>query len=384
MKKSLLILWVVLLNFHTFLCNAQKEYIEVNSTILKETRQLKIQLPRNYDPNTEKTYPLIFVFDGDYLFEPVAGIVDYLSYWEEIPEAFVVGIKQDGQRIEDGNYDKNNFVPQGTGADFFDFIQIEVLRYLRENYKLNEFSVAVGHNYMANFMNLFLFSDQNPFQGFINLSPDIPDGLVPYIKKELDVVNQKIWYSVSIGSNDLDFLEKKAKTINKTFSTIYNEDVSFSYKQFKDTNHYSLVTYAIPFSLTEIFEIYGPITNEEYESKLSKAKNPVDYLEDKYKSIYDLYGVNKTIRIKDIMLVAQLIEENKTPERYKDLSKLVKESYPKTMLSDYFLGKYYQEIGKPKKAIKAYQNAYAYDEAGGITKDMVIEEADKLKEIFGY
>ena len=41
----------------------------------------------------KKHIPLILVLDGDYLFEPFSGCVDYLSYWDEIPEAIVVGIR---------------------------------------------------------------------------------------------------------------------------------------------------------------------------------------------------------------------------------------------------------------------------------------------------
>ena len=379
-------LWLcVIVNFiPLFYGFAQKDYIEVDSKILDQTRRIKVQLPRNYNPEEKKTYPLIFVFDGDYLFEPVAGVVDYLSYWEEIPEAFVIGINQVKQRIEDGNYDKINYVPVGTGAQFFDFIQFEILPYLKDNYNLGEFSVAVGHDYMANFMNLFLFSDKNPFQGYINLSPDIADGLLPYIKNELENSKSKIWYSVTTGSEDVESLKKKAKSINLSLSPIIEKNLSFSYKSFEETNHYTFVNYAIPYSLSEIFEPYTPIDEVEYQSKLSEAQNPVDYLEKKYNVINSLYDLDKTVRIDDIMQVAKAIEENKTPELYNDLSKLSKKHHPEKLLFDFFKGKYYQEIGKPKKAIKAYENAYAYDEAGGITKEMLLDEADRLKDLFGY
>ena len=59
----------------SFVCIAQTQYEEISSIKLDETRQLKIQLPRNYESNVEKTYPVIVVLDGDYLFEPVAGNV---------------------------------------------------------------------------------------------------------------------------------------------------------------------------------------------------------------------------------------------------------------------------------------------------------------------
>lgn len=81
---------------------SQKEYIQVDSKILEETRQIKVQLPRNYEKNKEKKYPVVVTFDGDYMFEPVAGISDFYSYWEYIPEVIVIGINQAGFRQEDG------------------------------------------------------------------------------------------------------------------------------------------------------------------------------------------------------------------------------------------------------------------------------------------
>ena len=36
---------------------------------------MKIQLPRNYDENIDKSYPIFLVFDGDYMFAAVAGTV---------------------------------------------------------------------------------------------------------------------------------------------------------------------------------------------------------------------------------------------------------------------------------------------------------------------
>jgi len=382
MKK--IILSILLIALQIQFCRAQIEYFEVNSKILNDTRQLKLQLPRNYDPENKKTYPLIFVFDGDHLFEPVAGVVDYLSYWEEIPEAFVVGINQANSRIEDGKFDEKDFLPIGSGAQFFDFIQLEILDYLKNNYNIGDFSVVIGHDYMANFMNFFLFSNKTRFQGYINLSPDIPVGLIPFIEKKLRESNYKIWYSLTTGENDIPFLKAKTEKLYNTFKTINNDLIATSFKSFENTNHYSFVSYALPFSLNKIFKPYTPIDDIEFENKLSKAENPVTYLTEKYNLINSLYDLDKTVRISDIMKVSQIIEETEKWELYQDLSKIVKRHHPNTLLFDYFNGRYFQEIGKPKKAIKLYQSGYSYEEAGGITKEMLIDEAEKLKEIFGY
>ena len=85
-------------------CNlsfSQTLYESIESEALGTTRELKIQLPRNYEANEDQAYPLIIVFDGDYLFEAVAGNVDYYSYWEDMPGAIVVGVSQEESRADD-------------------------------------------------------------------------------------------------------------------------------------------------------------------------------------------------------------------------------------------------------------------------------------------
>lgn len=382
MKNKLLITALCLLSFLSGL--AQIENISVRSRILEDSRGIKVQLPRNYDYSSNKKYPLIIVFDGDYLFEPVAGTVDYLSYWEEIPEAFVVGVTQAGKRIDDGRYDASDFLPISTGARFFDFTQLELMKYLNENYKIGNLKIAVGHDYMANFINFFLFSTKTEFQGYINLSPDIPDGFIPFIKDHLQNSKERIWYSLTTGSDDLKFLKEKTKSIYDSFSDIDNELISVSYKSFQDSNHYTFVVNALPFALQQMFKPYTPINESEYTQSLSKAKNPIDYLTNKYNEINTLYGLDIKIRIPDIMQVSRFITEKELWESYKELSKVAKQNYSETLLPDYFLARYFQEIGEPKKAIKAYQSGFMYEEAGGITKDMMLDEAARLKDIFGY
>ncbi len=97
MKRLLLLLLAISLPIVNY---AQIKYESLSSQKLGETRQIKIQLPRNYEENKDKRYPVVVVLDGDYLFEPVAGMVDYYSYWEDVPEMIVVGINQDGIRME--------------------------------------------------------------------------------------------------------------------------------------------------------------------------------------------------------------------------------------------------------------------------------------------
>ncbi len=61
------LIYTLTLIFAFNIANAQVTFHEIKSEKLGETRQIKIQLPRGYETNTEQTYPLFVVFDGDYL-----------------------------------------------------------------------------------------------------------------------------------------------------------------------------------------------------------------------------------------------------------------------------------------------------------------------------
>ena len=128
MKKLQMILCMLI----PFVVLAQTEYFTVTSQILQSKREVKLQLPRSYNSNEDQSYPLVVVFDGDYLFEPIAGTMDYLSYWDEVPEAIIVGINQSGTRNDDFQIGSDRFLPKGKGADVFDVIEVELVPMLEE------------------------------------------------------------------------------------------------------------------------------------------------------------------------------------------------------------------------------------------------------------
>ncbi|MDX1545275.1 MAG: alpha/beta hydrolase-fold protein, partial [Christiangramia sp.] len=202
--KRLLPLMAILLPLLT--C-AQIKYESISSEKLGETRQLKIQLPRNYEENPEKRYPVVVVLDGDYLFEPVAGIVDYYSYWEDAPEMIVVGINQDGIRMDDTAYAENNFLPVQKGAKFFEFIGMELLAQLDQKYRTANFRIIVGHDFTSNFINYYLLKENPIFQGYINLSPDLAPEMANRISKALGTAETKKWFYLATASDDIPTLK---------------------------------------------------------------------------------------------------------------------------------------------------------------------------------
>ena len=365
--------------------DAQVIYETIESEKLGTSRELKIQLPRGYSNNEEKSYPIFIVLDGDYLFEAVAGNVDYYSYWEDMPEAIVVGINQFDKRFDDCMYSEQNSMPIETGAAFFEFIGMELIPYVETTYRTVNFRVAVGHGETANFINYFLLKSQPLFQAYMAFSPELAPNMLDYIPEILGKIQSKLFYYLANSNNDSKSIQKMTETLNTDISAVDNKNVFYKFDSFEGPSHYSVPAHAIPNALESIFYVFQPISKKEYKESILKLEtSPVEYLQEKYQTIFTLFGIKKQILINDFKAIAAAIEKNEEFKYFEDLGKIARKEYPKTLLGNYYLARFYEETGEPKKAMRTYQSGYILDEIAGITKDLMLEKADLIKADFGY
>ncbi len=381
MKKSLTFLIACFLVVSGY---SQAIYESFRSIKLDQSRELKIQLPRNYKKNVDKTYPLILVLDGDYLFEPVAGNVDFFSYWEDMPESIVVGINQRKTRERDVEYDQAEYLPTLKGAEFFEFIGQELVPYLNQTYRTAPLQIIVGHDFTANFINYFLFKDNPIFHGYICLSPELAPPMTDRITTKLSS-SADIWYYLATATNDADRIKKDVRDFNDKMQEVDNPNVHFFFDDFDESSHYTLVGRGIPRALETMFEMYRPITKKTYKEVLLTLETSIyDYLVDMYKTTEQLYGIKRQIRINDFIAASTAIEKNEKWDDMEPLGKLANKEHPEKMLGYYYLGMFYEQTGEPKKAMRAYENGFQLEEVAFLTKDYMLDKVNKIKDDFGW
>ena len=196
-------------------------YDKIYSDKLSAEREITIQLPRDYNLDEEKRYPVFIVFDGDYLFEIVSGNVDYMSFWGDIPEAIVVGINQIDSRYNDTSVvDNINFTPISSTANFFEFVSQELIPYINKNYRTTNFRVAVGHERTANFINFFLIKKVPIMNGYIAVSPKYTKKMKEYLAQYLISSSQNIYYYLSTSNEDFQSISEDVLDFNQRLDSV--------------------------------------------------------------------------------------------------------------------------------------------------------------------
>ncbi|WP_370390509.1 alpha/beta hydrolase [uncultured Winogradskyella sp.] len=355
--------------------NAQAIYKTLDSYKLDRTCELKIQLPRNYDPEEKRSYPLVVVLDGDYLFEPMAGNIDYQAYWEDIPDCIIVGINQSATREDDFYYDDETYFPSSDGADFYEFVAAELLPYIEDNYSSSNFRIIVGHDLSANFINYYLFKDVPLFRAYIALSPDLAPEMQNRLFERLSSIEQETFYYMATADADIKILRNAIVECDAKLKTITNEKLSYKFDNFSDANHYSLVGRGIPKALNDIFALYKPISGKEYNEKiLTFEGSPFEYLTKKYDDIEYFYGFEKKLIENDIRAIAAACNKKNDLESLEQLARLVKKEYPGSMLSAYYMGMYYEKEGNLKRALQRYKSGLLLEPSQFIDKEVILEK----------
>ena|SRR5690554_5794368 len=145
---------------------AQTDFdVSLKSKILKTERKIKIHLPKSYEKETDKDYPLILVLDAENTFYFTVGNTEIMydpdPDFEVIPETIVVGIYQnyslDGTtfnyvRGTDNDWNTETGKFSESSSKFYNFLQYELLTYLIENYRIGDFRAILGHSLTASFV----------------------------------------------------------------------------------------------------------------------------------------------------------------------------------------------------------------------------------------
>lgn len=377
MKK----LYTLLLLSISIACFSQKKTETIDSEKLGKSRQISIITPPSYEYESDRKYPVIYVLDGEYLLDPFNGTLQYGYYFDDLPEVILVGIHQgkNNDRIIDSKDDEDG-LPTEKSANFYEFLATEVIPFINKNYRTVDYKVIAGHDATAGFLNFFLYKDNPIFDAYVSLCPDLAYEMENRLSDRLEIMKKPISYFQATSPADETSIYQRVKILDENIAKVENTNISYKLLNLEGYSHYSMVPIAIPQALYHIFKGYQPINKDEYKKDLeSMTSGFVDYLNEKYKKINILYGVDKKIRLIDFLAVQNVILKNGTSDELKALAKLADKNYPKTTLPYYIECSAHEKNGDYNNAIKAIERGYASKEIGLLTKAFMLEKMEDLK-----
>ena len=376
--KQLIIAFISLISLNVF---SQKTVELFDSKKLGEEREITISLPKSYAKETKRSYPLLVLLDGDYLYAPFQGAITYANYWDDIPELIIVAITQNKkeERYDDCQWDDETGLPLEKGINFFEFIGTELIPYVEKNYRVAPFKIIAGHDTTAGFSNLYLYKEDPLFDAYISLSPDLPPQMEKRLPERMAQITKPIYYYQSSADGDIKRLLKGVKSLDEGLKTINKTSFNYKFDEFIGSSHYSLVLHSIPSALYHIFAVYQPITSLEFQKIAALESGYVQYLIDKYETIEKAFNTKIPVRMGDFKAIEAAIFKNSDWNALDELSIVAEKHYPKSMLHDYYMALMYEKKGLYDKAKKNYLSAMQKEPIGDLDKDKMYEKAEEMK-----
>ena len=360
--KAFLILFTLFISSN--LLSQNITFKEFESHELGTTRTLKIYVPESYENDETHLYPLSIILDGDYLFDVYTGNSKLFAQKDKAPEQIIVGIlqNQNKERYTDCSYDTLNGLLTEDSNKFYRFIRSELLDYLEETYRLAPFRTLAGSTLTANFINYFVIENEMVFDAFININPSYNTDMPAFLEQKLSGLRgQKLYYYLSSGNYNREKKHKRIEQVVYLLRSLENPDIVYKYDNLKNTTITASIGQAIPVALAHIFDIYSAISQDEFAINVKHLSPPdaIAYLENKYVEIEYLFGTNMKIRERDIFAIEPIVIDQENGDYLANLGEMIHKLYPKSPLSDYYIGMFYEKTGRYKQALKNYKNGYA-------------------------
>ena len=211
-------------------CSCEKQTLE--SEILNQKRNIFIYLPKNYDQDTTKTYPVHYVSDAPATSNLYFDLVRLHAITNNIPQSIVVGLSSDGRN--------NNFNIKGNTRQYLNFLQNEVIPHVEAHYRVNNYKIFTGHSAGGNFVLYTYLQSPELFNAYIAGSPGPIDQILNFAKTstgEMTTGDPKFLYS-SIGTED-DTDSLSFKNLQRIFKEITSKKNQYHFSINLGENHIS-------------------------------------------------------------------------------------------------------------------------------------------------
>jgi len=350
---------------------------------MERKQKIGIYKPSNY--SDKQSYPLIVVLNAETLMEPIISMVRYYEQFKEMPKCIVVGVFD--AKLDDVAIIDEVARPMNESARFFEFVSNELVPYIQGKFPIAGLKGIVASEEAAFLINYYMLAEKPVFNMYVSLNPTtIPRMGEQFAEVLANGFNRRIFYYMATPGVENQLNYDTATRFEKAMrSTAAHESVEYHFSDMKNMTVNASKLVALAEALDLCFDVYKPIGGKEYKTKMETLSTGIfEYLEKKYNTIEEYFGIKKKPSLNDILADYTAIKSAADWESLKKLSKYVEENgYDKTAMPQFFIAEYYEKTSDFKKALKAYQKSYTQPDIDFINGDLITERINRMKSAGG-
>jgi len=251
--------------------NTEQFYIE-SKYVAGEKYIIQVGLPIGYSPS-KKSYPVLYVLDGDKSFGMTKEIADWLMWSNEIKDIIVIGISYGKgtdiwweKRARDYTHSNDTVTAKGWfkstgGADnFLKFMKNELFPAINKNYRTNKDSVTImGISFGGMLSSYVLFTQPEMFNGYIIIAPPLSWNYKSIFELETEYFRNhkelnKTVYMAYGTLDDKDLIINPTDEFIKNIQTRNYEGLKLTSRIFEGETHISVYPTALTNGLKTIFK----------------------------------------------------------------------------------------------------------------------------------
>jgi len=229
---------------------AESKTVFIESKIYEKQRELQLFIPDEYVWEKEKAFKVLYLFDAQNtrIFNYISGNVQLLSM-NTIEPVIIVGVVTEDRWDE--FLPRNNHEetleryepPMGHADKLIEHIQTEIEPYLKKNYRVQDYRLAIGHSLGATFVTYASMRTDNLFNYNILLSPNynydkkqLVERFTAFLKTDL-TKNKEFYFANGYGDKYEKEFDEPLQEVIKILESSDNEKITWNYKKLDIDDH---------------------------------------------------------------------------------------------------------------------------------------------------
>ena len=328
------------------------------SAVLNEERSVVVQLPKSYQSEPNKVYPVIYRLDGAGNIPLASTVIERLQNDNRAPEVIIVAI-ENTNRLRD-LYPTVNKEPQGPvgegggAAKFLAFFEQELIPFINKNYRTYDFRVIAGASAGGVFALYTLQANPELFQAHIAYSPAVwwnygasAKSTKSFIAKTKELNN---YVYINIGE-EAGIMRERYDELQQSLQSHKVQGLRFFSDAFAGISH-NLTSAAGVFNA--YYNLFLP-----KQMPLSALTDDVSSIDTYYKKLSQQWGEQVSPPDRAVRLLGYNLTDNQQFERAIEVFKYNIKNHPKSVSAISALSYGYEMQGDIRQALEHMESALA-------------------------